>query len=92
MHQTVRQLGVRSSLGGLDARAEHAGGRADLPPYMNTIVGTSPGNAADTATRNVLMLDTVMFDLYGDAARTFTRTSWRSIRSSSRCSQGRAGA
>ena len=48
-------------------------GAADLPPYMNTIVGTSPGNAADTATRNVLMLNTIMFDLYGDAAKIFTK-------------------
>ena len=46
---------------------------ADLPPYMNTIVGTSPGNAADTATRNVLTLNTIMFDLYGDAAKIFTK-------------------
>jgi len=43
-------------------------GAADLPPYMNTIVGTSPGNAGETATKNVLTLNTIMFDLYGDAA------------------------
>jgi hypothetical protein len=48
-------------------------GAADLPPYMNTIVGISPGNATDTATRNVLTLNTIMFDLYGDAAKIFTK-------------------
>ena len=48
-------------------------GAADLPPHMNTIVGTSPGNATETATRNVLTLNTIMFDLYGDAAKIFTK-------------------
>ena len=46
---------------------------ADLPPYLNTIVGTYPGNPAEAATRNVLTLNTVMFDLYGDAAKMFTK-------------------
>ena len=90
--QTVRRVGVRASLGGFDARAEHAGSAADLPPYMNTIVGTSPGNAGETATKNVLTLNTIMFDLYGDAAKIFTGTSWPRIRSSSGCSRGRADA
>jgi hypothetical protein len=62
MLAAIALLGVTSS-----ARA------ADLPPYMNVIVGTSAGNAAETATRNVLMLNTVMFDLYGDASKIFTR-------------------
>src|SRR5688572_6554269 len=62
MLAAIALLGVTSS-----ARA------ADLPPYMNVIVGTSAGNAAETATRNVLMLNTVLFDLYGDASQIFTR-------------------
>ena len=71
--QTVRWLGVRSSLGGLDARAEHAGGRRRPAAIHEHDRRDFSGNAADTATRNVLTLNTIMFDLYGDAARIFTK-------------------
>jgi hypothetical protein len=45
---------------------------ADLPPEVRTIVGNSAGNAAETATKNVLALNTTMFELYGDASAIFT--------------------
>jgi hypothetical protein len=45
---------------------------ADLPPEVRTIVGSSAGNAAETATKNVLALNTTMFELYGDAGAIFT--------------------
>jgi hypothetical protein len=45
---------------------------ADLPPEVRMIVGSSPGNAAETATKNVLALNTAMFALYGDSSSLFT--------------------
>ena len=48
--------------------------RADsLPPYMQPIAGRTTSTAADTATKNVLALNTGMFELYGDAARIFQK-------------------
>jgi hypothetical protein len=44
-----------------------------MPPYMAPIAGRTSSTPAETATRNVLALNTAMFDLYGDAARIFKR-------------------
>ncbi len=43
----------------------------DLPAYMAPIAGTTVSSPADTATKNVLALNTGMFELYGDAAKVF---------------------
>src|ERR1700676_3550778 len=43
----------------------------DLPDYMKPIAGHTAANPADTATNNVLALNTGMFELYGDAAKIF---------------------
>jgi hypothetical protein len=48
--------------------AAHA---AELPPHLQSLVGTPPHSAADVATQNVLALNRAMFELYGDAAKTF---------------------
>jgi hypothetical protein len=49
------------------------GSRADdLPPEVRAIVGKTAGSAAETATQNVLALNTTMFELYGDAGKIFT--------------------
>ena len=44
-----------------------------LPPYMAPIAGRTASTPAETATKNVLALNTAMFELYGDAARVFKR-------------------
>jgi len=45
----------------------------NLPSYMDPISGRTTSSAADTATKNVLALNTMMFELYGDAAQVFKR-------------------
>ena len=42
---------------------------------MAPIAGKSTATAADIATKDVLALNTGMFELYGDAATIFRRTS-----------------
>src|SRR5262245_4583502 len=45
----------------------------ELPSYMAPITGRNAVTAAETATNNVLALNTGMFELYGDAAKIFKR-------------------
>jgi hypothetical protein len=42
-----------------------------LPSYMDPIAGRTVSSPADTATKNMLALNTGMFELYGDAAKVF---------------------
>jgi hypothetical protein len=42
-----------------------------LPDYMHPIAGHTSSTPAEIATRDVLALNTTMFDLYGDAAKIF---------------------
>ena len=44
-----------------------------LPPYMAPISGKSTATASDIATRDVLALNTGMFELYGNAAKIFQK-------------------
>ena len=60
---------------------------ADLPAYFKEIVGTQTASPAEIGTKNILQLNTTMFELYDDAGQIFRRTSWRSTRSSSGCSR-----
>jgi hypothetical protein len=54
------------------AAAVGAGAKAnDLPVYMQPIAGQTASSPAETATKNVLALNTGMFELYGDAAKIF---------------------
>src|SRR6266566_10037148 len=46
---------------------------AELPTYLQGIVGTSTSSAGEVATKNILQLNTSMFDLYDDAGRTFRK-------------------
>ena len=41
----------------------------NLPSYMEPITGRTSSSPAGTATKNVLALNTGMFELYGDAAK-----------------------
>ena len=58
---------VCSLLFGLTARA------AELPSYFKPIVGTQAPSAAEVGTKNVLQLNTSMFDLYVYAAKIFRK-------------------
>ena len=44
-----------------------------LPAYMAPISGKSVATAADIATKDMLALNTGMFELYGDAAKIFQK-------------------
>src|SRR6201984_506425 len=43
----------------------------DLPSFMAPIAGRPSASPADTATKNVLALNSMMFELYDDAASVF---------------------
>jgi hypothetical protein len=45
----------------------------NLPDFMQPIAGVTSSTPTETATKNVLALNTGMFELYGDAARVFKR-------------------
>jgi hypothetical protein len=45
----------------------------DLPGYMQPIAGHPVSSSAETATKNMLALNSGMFDLYGDAAKVFQK-------------------
>jgi len=45
----------------------------DLPPYMAPISGRTAASPAETATKNVLALNTAMFELYDNAHQIFAR-------------------
>jgi hypothetical protein len=45
----------------------------DLPSYMQPITGRTSVSAGETATQDVLALNTGMFELYGDAAKLFQK-------------------
>src|SRR5262245_20639631 len=42
-----------------------------LPSYMDPISGRTTTTPAETATRDMLALNTAMFELYGDAGKVF---------------------
>src|SRR4030088_1990518 len=44
-----------------------------LPPYMAPIAGKTAATPSDIATKDVLALNTGMFELYGDAAKIFQK-------------------
>jgi hypothetical protein len=48
-------------------------GAADVPAYFNPIVGTETATPAEIGTKNVLQLNTTMFELYGDAGQIFRK-------------------
>jgi hypothetical protein len=46
---------------------------AELPAYFKPIVGTQSATPGETGTKNVLQLNTTMFELYGDAGQIFKK-------------------
>jgi hypothetical protein len=65
VHALLSSLVVVGS--GLSAHA------ADLPPYFKEIVGTQTASPAEIGTKNILQLNTTMFELYGDAGQVFKK-------------------
>src|ERR1700738_1378526 len=59
---------VAASIAVSSSTAIHA---QSLPSYMAPIAGKTAATAADIATKDMLALNTGMFELYGDAARIF---------------------
>jgi hypothetical protein len=64
-HATVTSIALAGAIG--TATAD------DLPEYMQPIAGHTASTPAETATKNVLTLNSSMFDLYGDAAKVFQK-------------------
>ncbi|HEV3190517.1 MAG TPA: hypothetical protein VGY54_08480, partial [Polyangiaceae bacterium] len=58
---------LSSLIVGASARA------AEVPSYFKEIVGTETATPADIGTRNILQLNTTMFELYGNAAQVFRK-------------------
>jgi hypothetical protein len=50
-----------------------------LPAYMAPISGVTTTTPGDIATKDMLALNTGMFELYGDAGKFFRPISWPSI-------------
>ncbi len=46
---------------------------ADVPAYLKSIVGSQAASAAEVGTKNILQLDTSMFELYDDSSKIFQR-------------------
>ncbi len=46
---------------------------AEMPSYFKEIVGTETATPADMGTKNLLQLNTTMFELYGNAAQVFRK-------------------
>jgi hypothetical protein len=73
----VQSLFERAAYAALTAIALMGPGTAvksqDLPSYMAPISGRTVSSPADTAVKNVLALNTAMFELYDDAAKIFQR-------------------
>ena len=61
--------GLLLSLAG-SGRSAQAG---DLPSYFNEIVGAEAASPAEIATKNILQLNTTMFELYADAGQVFRK-------------------
>lgn len=49
------------------------GNAEDLPAYMAPIAGRTASTPADTATKDMIALNTGMFELYGNAAKIFQK-------------------
>jgi hypothetical protein len=69
MKSCFRLAAAAMLLSGVGATANAQG----LPAYMAPITGRTSATPADVATKDVLALNTGMFELYGDAAKIFQR-------------------
>jgi hypothetical protein len=65
--------GICSLLLSVNIESGSTGPAAELPIYFKPIVGTQAPSPAEVGTKNVLQLNTTMFELYGDAAQIFKK-------------------
>src|ERR1700722_18211414 len=64
---SIALAGVAGTVKAQDLKADN------LPDYMRPIAGHTTSTPAEIATQNMLVLNTAMFDLYGDAAKIFQK-------------------
>jgi hypothetical protein len=65
IYATIASIALAGAIGTASA--------GDLPDYMEPIAGHTVSTPAETATKNVLTLNSGMFELYGDAAKVFQK-------------------
>ena len=65
MHVALASIALAGAIGMANAD--------DLPDYMQPIAGHPTSTPAETATKNVLALNSSMFELYDSAARVFQK-------------------
>ena len=73
MRSVAMIIGGAGALLSLAVAPVSPAGAADVPEYFNTIVGTETATPAEIGTKNVLQLNTTMFELYGDAGQIFRK-------------------
>ena len=75
MKQTVTLIGsacaLLASLAIIGPASQVHG--AEVPAYLKSIVGTETASAAEVATKNILQLNTSMFELYDGSSKIFQR-------------------
>ncbi len=70
----ITRRGAGALLAGLAVAARGMPAHADdVPAYFKEILGAQTATPAEIGTRNVLQLNTTMFELYGDAAQVFKK-------------------
>src|SRR5215469_1913969 len=72
-HASIVVCGICSLLLSVNIESGSTGPAAELPIYFKPIVGTQAPSAAEVGTKNVLQLNTTMFELYGNAAQVFKK-------------------
>ena len=66
--------GACALLSSLGVVGSHSAARAaDVPSYFKEIVGTQTASPAEIGTKNMLQLNSTMFELYGEAAKLFKK-------------------
>jgi hypothetical protein len=69
----IRMGGVCALLSWLVVGSGPPARAADVPAYFKEIVGTQSASPAEIGTKNILQLNTTMFELYGDAGQVFKK-------------------
>jgi hypothetical protein len=70
---SVARFGMGAVLAAMVLAGAGTGHAAGLPSYMEPISGPTTSTPAETATSNVLALNTAMFELYDNSGRIFQR-------------------
>jgi hypothetical protein len=73
MRTVAIMLGGVAALTSSLVGAANAPRAAEMPSYFKDIVGTEVATPAEIGTKNILQLNTTMFELYGNAAQVFRK-------------------